>query len=98
MNNEERDQILKLTEQVGELNGKVKQMDKHITGNLSSLEKRVVLMHNSVKTSVKGLENRMNKNEDNIAQMKGKAAGIALAISIIVSVVAAALAFAKGLF
>ncbi len=87
MNNHDSKQILKLTEQVGELNGKVSQIDKNMCKNFSSLEKRVVEMHNSVKGSVKSLDKRVNKNEDDIAQGKGKSAGIALVVSFIVSVV-----------
>jgi len=79
-------QILKLTEQVGQLNGKVDQMDKNITVNFASLDRRVVDMHNSVKVSLKNHENRLNTQENETSQMKGKAAGIAFVVSLLVTV------------
>lgn len=85
MNDSDKKQILKLTEQVGKLNGTVDQMDKNISKNFSALEKRVVDMHNSVKSNVKSINNKVNTNRDSISQMKGKTAGIALAVSLIVS-------------
>jgi len=87
MNGEDKKQILKLTEQVGELNGKVDQMDKNITKNFTSLEERVIDMHNSVKRSIKNLDDKVNKNKDRISHMKGKVAGIALAISLGISLI-----------
>lgn len=87
MNDEDKKQILKLTEQVGQLNGKVEQMDKNISKNFTSLELRVVGMHNSIKGKIKQIDERVNKNEDKISHMKGTVAGIALAISLGISLI-----------
>ena len=79
-------QIIKITGELGELKGKVDQMDKNLTANFTSLEKRVVDMHNSVKTVISEHEGRINAVEENCAQSKGRTAGIAIAVSLIVSI------------
>lgn len=93
MNLTDRKQILKLTGEVGKLNGKVDQMDKNISKNFSSLEKQMIDVNNSVKANIKNHNNRINKNENNIAQIKGKTAGIAIAVSLIISIVGVIIAF-----
>lgn len=97
-NDTTRNQVLKLTGDVGEIKGKVDTMDKNITRNFSSLEKRVLNMHRSVKEVIKNHDDRINKNEESVATIKGKAAGIAIVISFIVSALGLAIAFVKGLF
>lgn len=71
------EQIISLTKELGELKGKVDSMDRHVTTQLTHLRTDIQLM-------TKNFEERINTNEDNIANMKGKAGGIALAVSMII--------------
>ena len=90
-----REQILKLTEQVGELNGKVDQIDKNITLRFTSLENQIVNIHNSLKNTLKNHEDRLNAQENEFSQMKGKVAGIALAVSLVISIITTLLGIFK---
>ena len=44
-------------------------------------------MHNSVKLSLRSHDSQIAKNSTGIARMKGKAAGIALAVGIAVTII-----------
>lgn len=88
MNKTDREQIIKLSTGFGELKGKVDQMDKNLTTNFEGLERRVVEMHNSVKVVIKDHDDRINVVEEDCAQMKGKSAGIAFVVSLIISILA----------
>jgi len=95
MNKQEREQILKLTQGLGELKGKVDEMNQNIKTNFTSLESRMIGMHSSIKTVIRDQSNRINRVEEDCAQMKGRSAGIAFAVSVIVSILGLIIAFWK---
>jgi len=97
-NSNSRKQILKLTENFGLLKGKVDQMEKNQTDNGKNLGSRMVDMHNSVKKVIENHDSRINTLEDESAKMKGKAVGIALTVSIIISLIGVLIALARAAF
>lgn len=102
-------EIIRLTSEVSHLKGKVEEMDKNITEhfkevqiNISQLclklEKRITDVDCSVRNSIKGHEVRLNACEEKTAEMKGRAAGIAFVVSLIISVIGILIAFYEGFF
>lgn len=74
---------------VGELSGKIDQMDKNIDIRFCSLEK-------DIKSVVKNHEDRINKMEEDCAVLKTKAGIIGGVAGFIVSVIAVIVAFFRG--
>ena len=102
-------EIIRLTGELGLLKGKVDQMDKNISEHFLGLEKnidgfydkvdkRITEVDSSIKKVTENHENRLNNCENEIYETKGKAAGIAFAISLIISIIGLLIAFYKGFF
>ena len=93
-----RNHIINLSEKVGRLEGKVDQMDNNITQRFLSLEARIVEMHHSIKKGLGNHGDRIRALERNTTYIKGKAAGIALAVSAIISILGLLISYLRGLF
>lgn len=97
-NSDYQNQILKLTEGFGNLRGKVDQMDKHLSDNIRGLDRRTVAMHDSTKKVLENHDERLIGQEEETARIQGKTAGIAIVISLIISIIGILIALRKGFF
>ena len=80
------DRIYDVIKEVGQLRGKVDQMDKSISEKFCSLDKRMTDIHSSVNKIIGNHEGRLNKVEEDCATAKGKSIGISLVVSLAVSI------------
>lgn len=81
--------------EVGQLKGRIDQMDKNIGANFVSLDRRVIDMHNSVKLNLKNHEDRLILQEKETSHMSGKTAGIAFIVSLLISIIGVAVVIFK---
>jgi len=88
MNGQENQQLKNLYFKVGELSGRVNQMDKNIDVRFTGIEKRL-------DTVIENHESRINKVEEDCAQMKGKSAAIGGIAGFIVAIIGIIIAWLK---
>ena len=88
MNQQENQQLKNLYFQVGELSGRVNQMDKNIDVHFTGIEKRL-------DTVIENHESRINEVEEDCAQMKGKSAAIGGIAGFTVAIIGIIIAWLK---
>jgi len=88
--------FLDIIQKIGELEGKVDQMDIQIRSRFASLEKRTVEMHDSIKKALERQTERIDDLEKTTADIRGKASGIAFIVSTITAGVIALISYFKS--
>ena len=88
MNEQENQQLKNLHFKVGELSGRVNQLDKNIDIRFAGIEERLDII-------IQNHNGRLNKIEEDCAQMKGKVAGIGMLGGLIGAVIGFLASFFK---
>jgi len=88
--------FLDVLEQIGELKGKVDQMDIQIRARFDSLEKRMVGMSDSVNETLRNQTERIDSLEKVTANVKGKTSAISFIISTLTAGIIALFSYFKS--